>query len=92
MIAAMRRLCRVLAPGILGALLIAPVPAAADPDCKCRLYNLKLEVGTVTCIKGKLAQCLMFQNTASWKYLNQTCPVSFNISPWRGPHLTLVQR
>ena len=88
----MRRLCRVLAPGILGALLLTPLPAAADPDCKCRLYNLKLEVGTVTCIKGKLAQCLMFQNTPSWKYLNQTCPVSFNISPWRGPHIALVQR
>jgi hypothetical protein len=92
MVPPMRCLCKTIAPVMLGALLLAPTPAAADPDCKCRLYDKKLEVGTITCIKGKLAQCLMFQNTPSWKYLNATCPVSFNKSPWRAPAVELVQR
>lgn len=60
------------------ALTVLVQPAAADPQCKCRLYNKKLEIGTITCIKGKLARCQMFENTPSWKYLSQSCPVSQN--------------
>ena len=62
-------------------------PAVAGPQCKCRLYNQKLEIGTITCIRGKLAQCLMFQNTPSWKYLNQSCPVSENSRSPMDDHL-----
>jgi hypothetical protein len=50
------------------------VPAAADPNCKCRLAGERFDLGTVMCIRGKLARCEMFLNNTSWKTIADTCP------------------
>ena len=54
----------------------ALVPASFAKECKCRLYEKRIEVGAFACVNGKLAQCMMFQNVASWKFLSDTCPLS----------------
>jgi hypothetical protein len=50
--------------------------AIAGPECRCRLFGEKIAVGTFSCIKGKLMQCLMFQNTPSWKVISEVCPMA----------------
>jgi hypothetical protein len=59
----------------------APVPASFAKECKCRLYEKRIEVGAFACVNGKLAQCMMFQNIASWKFLSDTCPLSRKSTP-----------
>lgn len=70
------------AAGVLLAAALAPQTATAGPECRCRLFGDKVEIGTVSCIKGKLMQCLMFQNTPSWKIIGDVCPMALqNQSP-----------
>jgi hypothetical protein len=59
----------------------ALAPASFAKECKCRLYEQRVEVGAFACVNGKLAQCMMFQNVASWKFLSDTCPLSRKSSP-----------
>jgi hypothetical protein len=85
----MERLSWTWLASFIAVALLSATPAAADPNCKCRLYTQKVEIGTVTCIKGKLARCEMFQNTPSWKYLAGTCPMA-RITPWNHDILVKV--
>jgi hypothetical protein len=59
----------------------AMAPASFAKECKCRLYERRLDVGAFACVNGKLAQCMMFQNVASWKFLGDTCPLSKKSTP-----------
>jgi hypothetical protein len=61
---------------LLAAMAFAPQTATAGPECRCRLFGEKLAIGTVSCIGGKLMQCLMFQNTPSWKIVSGICPMA----------------
>jgi hypothetical protein len=56
--------------------LVAATPAVVAKECKCRYYDQRIEIGGVACIRGKLAQCMMFQNVPSWKFISDTCPLS----------------
>jgi hypothetical protein len=67
------------------AVMAGAEPAGAGSECRCRLYEQRLAIGTITCIKGKLAQCLMFQNTPSWKYIADSCPIAETPAPFH-PH------
>jgi hypothetical protein len=60
---------------VAGALL-ASAPGAGAKECKCRYYDERIEIGAVACIRGRLAQCVMFQNNPSWKFISDTCPLS----------------
>ena len=51
-------------------------PVAGAKECKCRYFDQRIEIGAVACIRGKLAQCMMFQNVPSWKFISDTCPLS----------------
>lgn len=61
---------------VLAAVALAPQVVTAGPECQCRLFQEKVAIGTVSCIKGKLMQCLMFQNTPSWKIVSDVCPMA----------------
>lgn len=58
------------------ALVVGASPAAAGEECTCRYFDQRVEIGAVACINGKLAQCLMFLNNPSWKFISDTCPVT----------------
>ena len=63
----------------------ALAPASFAKECKCRLYEQRIEIGAFACVNGKLAQCMMFQNVASWKFLSDTCPLSRKSTPSKAP-------
>jgi hypothetical protein len=63
---------------ITAAMLFAFAPALSAKECTCRYFNQRVEIGGVACVNGKLAQCLMFQNNPSWKFIADTCPQSHN--------------
>ena len=63
----------------------ALAPASFAKECKCRLYEQRVEIGAFACVNGKLAQCMMFQNVASWKFLSDTCPLSRKSTPSEAP-------
>jgi hypothetical protein len=48
--------------------------AAADPNCKCRYFGERYELGTLMCIRGKLSRCEMVLNNTSWKTIADYCP------------------
>ena len=77
--ALMFRLCSVLLMLFLAVPALAP--ASFAKECKCRLYEQRIEIGAFACVNGKLAQCMMFQNVASWKFLSDTCPLSRKSTP-----------
>jgi hypothetical protein len=56
-------------------------PTSFAKECTCRLYEKRIEVGAFACVNGKLAQCMMFQNVASWRFLSDTCPLSRKSTP-----------
>jgi hypothetical protein len=56
--------------------VLAVPPASFAKECKCRLYDQRVEIGSIACVNGKLAQCMMFQNNPSWKFLSDICPLS----------------
>jgi hypothetical protein len=64
----------------IAAIMIASASAAAGKDCTCRYFSQRIEIGGVACINGKLAQCLMFLNNPSWKFIGDTCPQSRNFT------------
>jgi hypothetical protein len=75
---------RLPAIGLLAVAGFLAQPAIAGPECRCRLFGEKVAIGTVSCIKGKLMQCLMFQNTPSWKIVSDVCPMAHqNFTPRR---------
>jgi len=49
-------------------------PAQADPNCKCRYFGHRYELGTVMCVMGKLSRCVMVINNTSWKPIANGCP------------------
>ncbi len=64
--------------GAIAAVLLVSLlagPVAADPNCKCRYYGARYELGTVMCVMGKLSQCVMNLNNTSWKPIAKGCPV-----------------
>jgi hypothetical protein len=63
---------------ITAAALTALAPQLAGKECTCRYFEQRVEIGQVACVNGKLAQCLMFQNNPSWKFISDTCPQSRN--------------
>ena len=67
-------------PLLLAAIALAAstATAAAGEECTCRYFDQRVEIGAVACINGKLAQCLMFLNNPSWKFIGDTCPLSRN--------------
>lgn len=65
-----------LFPSLVAGALIAAVPGAGAKECKCRYFDQRIEIGAVACIRGRLAQCVMFQNNPSWKFISDTCPLS----------------
>jgi hypothetical protein len=67
------------------AALSAPTSAVYGKECTCRYFEQRIEVGAVACINGKLAQCLMFQNNPSWKFISDTCPQTHNNPKPRAP-------
>ena len=75
----MFRPCSVLLISLLAVPALAP--ASFAKECKCRLYDQRIEIGAFACVNGKLAQCMMFQNVASWKFLSDTCPLSMKSTP-----------
>jgi hypothetical protein len=62
---------------VLLALIAWALPAAAK-ECTCRYFGQRVEIGAVACVNGRLAQCLMFQNNPSWKFISDTCPQAQN--------------
>ncbi len=67
---------------LLAATAIAPQATLAGAECRCRLFAEKVAIGTVSCVRGKLMQCLMFQNTPSWKVVGEVCPMAEqNVDP-----------
>jgi hypothetical protein len=71
------------AAAFLSALLAATSSGIAK-ECTCRYFSQRVEVGAVACINGKLAQCLMFLNNPSWKFISDTCPQSRMQVPRKG--------
>ena len=65
--------CYGLVAAVLAGSLFA-APATADPNCKCRYYGNRYELGTVMCVMGKLSQCVMNLNNTSWKPISDGCP------------------
>ena len=61
---------------LVAAALIVLVPGVGAKECKCRYYDKRIEVGAIACVRGKLAQCVMFQNNPSWRFIGDTCPLS----------------
>jgi hypothetical protein len=61
---------------LIAGTMIASAPGVLGKECKCRYYDRRIEIGAVACIRGKLAQCVMFQNNPSWKFIGDTCPLS----------------
>jgi hypothetical protein len=59
-------------------LLIGWASPAAAKECTCRYFGQRVEIGAVACVNGRLAQCLMFQNNPSWKFISDTCPQTQN--------------
>lgn len=49
-------------------------PAWADPNCKCRYFGQRYELGTVMCVMGRLSRCVMVLNNTSWKPIADGCP------------------
>ena len=66
------------------ALVAGAAPAAAGEECTCRYFDQRVEIGAIACINGKLAQCLMFLNNPSWKFISDTCPVTRKEPDLRG--------
>jgi hypothetical protein len=58
--------------------LIGWASPAAAKECTCRYFGQRVEIGAVACVRGRLAQCLMFQNNPSWKFISDTCPQTRN--------------
>ena len=81
--ALMLRLCSLLLMLFLAVPALAP--ASFAKECKCRLYEQRVEIGAFACVNGKLAQCMMFQNVASWKFPSDTCPLSRKSTPSEAP-------
>jgi hypothetical protein len=61
---------------VVASAVLAAVPRIEAKECKCRYYEQRIEIGAVACIRGRLAQCVMFQNNPSWKFISDTCPLS----------------
>ena len=61
---------------LVAAAFIVTAPVVGAKECKCRYYDKQIEIGAIACIRGKLAQCVMFQNNPSWKFISDTCPQS----------------
>jgi len=61
---------------IVAAMLAASLagPVRADPNCKCRFYGHRYELGTVMCVMGRLSRCVMVLNNTSWKPIARGCP------------------
>lgn len=55
-------------------LACAAGPVRADPNCKCRYYGQRYELGTVMCVMGHLSRCVMVLNNTSWKPIADGCP------------------
>ena len=56
---------------------LAPVSAAAAPDCTCRYAGKTYQNGEYACIKlgggYRLAQCSLSENVSSWRFLQEGC-------------------
>jgi hypothetical protein len=75
MVGALMRVCfrhSLIAAAVLWA--ATGPPAAADPNCKCRFAGERYGLGTVMCIRGKLARCEMYLNNTNWKTIADVCP------------------
>jgi hypothetical protein len=72
--------------------ILALPPSSYAKECKCRLYEKRVEVGAFACVNGKLAQCMMFQNNPSWKFLSDTCPISRKSPAEPAPRAKLAAR
>lgn len=66
--------------------LAASTSAVTGKECTCRYFEQRVEIGAVACINGKLAQCLMFLNNPSWKFIGNTCPQARQDSKPPAPH------
>ena len=55
-------------------MLATPLPASADPNCRCRLFGEYYEIGATVCIRGNLRRCEMNLNNTSWKQIADFCP------------------
>ena len=69
----------------MAVLLFAWAGSVAAKECKCRYFDQRVEIGATACINGKLAQCLMFQNNPSWKFISDSCPLSQKGKPIERP-------
>lgn len=65
--------CCGLAAAVLAMVAFAG-PVTADPNCKCRYFGARYELGTVMCVMGKLSQCVMNLNNTSWQPIAKGCP------------------
>ena len=56
---------------------LAPVSAAAAPDCTCRYAGQTYQNGEYACIKigrsYRLALCSLSENVSSWRFLQEGC-------------------
>ena len=56
---------------------LAPVSAAAAPDCTCRYAGQVYQNGEYACIKlgrsYRLALCSLSENVSSWRFLQEGC-------------------
>jgi hypothetical protein len=65
----------IIALAMTGAVVL-PQDGIADPNCTCRASGRKFQIGEIVCIRGRLAQCQMNQNSPSWQPIGDTCPQS----------------
>jgi hypothetical protein len=65
---------------MLVALLVSAATVDARAECTCRFPGGSVKEGQSVCIKTpngpKLARCEKVQNVTSWKFLEQSCPIT----------------
>ena len=53
---------------------LAAASSAGAHDCQCRYSGQKYDQGATVCMRGKIAQCGMYLNNASWNVVAEACP------------------
>jgi hypothetical protein len=69
------------------------VQAGPGGDCTCRYAGGDVAEGQTACIKTAkgmtLARCERVLNNTSWTFLDQPCPLTYNIGPAEIPRMPI---
>ena len=53
---------------------MAAATSAGAHDCQCRYSGQKYDQGATVCMRGKIVECGMYLNNASWNIVAEVCP------------------